>query len=232
MIAAPVFRGEFPVETYAHKSLNYCRGVISELDLESVSESELVSELKSQKVCEARRIKIKRNGQLIPTKHIILSFCALQLPKTILAGYARYKLQPLPTNKPQPDTNPCTLVITTTPQNLPSRATKDLKKKGKSKYKDRTKKTQSKMSPFSKETNLPKLTFNPAFGGTYSEVNAGKVKSSCPESPDPKSNIVPAMDEIPNSDTGSDMSTSSVSESDDILEYNMTESVESWRYQK
>ncbi|GBM48641.1 hypothetical protein AVEN_135013-1 [Araneus ventricosus] len=52
--------GEFLVETYAHKSLNYSRGVISELDLESVSESELVNELKSQKVVEARRIKMKR----------------------------------------------------------------------------------------------------------------------------------------------------------------------------
>ncbi|GBL67239.1 hypothetical protein AVEN_153457-1, partial [Araneus ventricosus] len=86
--------GEFPVETNAHKSLNYSRGVISELDLESVSESELINELKSQKVVEARRIKIKREGKLISTKHIILTFCTPQLPKTILAGYARYKVRP------------------------------------------------------------------------------------------------------------------------------------------
>ncbi|KAF8794635.1 hypothetical protein HNY73_002598 [Argiope bruennichi] len=58
------------------------------------AESELVKELKIQKVCEARRIKIKRNGQLIPTKPIILTFGTPQLRKTILAGYARYKIHP------------------------------------------------------------------------------------------------------------------------------------------
>ncbi|KAF8783497.1 hypothetical protein HNY73_013652 [Argiope bruennichi] len=71
------------------------------------------------------------------------------------------KIQPLTTNESQPDTNPCTTVIA---QNLPSRTSKNLKKKGKSKYEVKTLKNgKVKWSPVCKETNLPILA---AFGGT------------------------------------------------------------------
>ncbi|XP_055951562.1 uncharacterized protein LOC129987627 [Argiope bruennichi] len=50
---------DFPVEVTPHRTLNFSRGVISDLDLFDCSENELIRELHSQKVCAAHRIKIK-----------------------------------------------------------------------------------------------------------------------------------------------------------------------------
>ncbi|XP_055924719.1 uncharacterized protein LOC129956798 [Argiope bruennichi] len=86
--------GDFPVEVTPHRTLNFSRGVISDTDLFDCSETELVQELRSQKVCAAHRIKIKRNGTLIPTKHVILTFSSPELPKFIRAGYVQSKVKP------------------------------------------------------------------------------------------------------------------------------------------
>ncbi|XP_055943928.1 uncharacterized protein LOC129975066 [Argiope bruennichi] len=86
--------GDFPVEVTPHRTLNFSRGVISDIDLFDCSETELVQELRSQKVCAAHRIKIKRNGTLIPTKHVILTFSSPELPKFIRAGYVQSKVKP------------------------------------------------------------------------------------------------------------------------------------------
>ncbi|XP_035205691.1 uncharacterized protein LOC118180736 [Stegodyphus dumicola] len=86
--------GEVNVTVSEHKTLNYCRGVISEFDLLSVSEEELVSELANQKVCAARRIKMRKEGQLIDTKHVILTFKSPDLPKNIKAGYLNCPVRP------------------------------------------------------------------------------------------------------------------------------------------
>ncbi|GBN27813.1 hypothetical protein AVEN_163564-1 [Araneus ventricosus] len=86
--------GDFPIEATPHRTLNYSRGVISEPDLFDVSETELVEELQSEKVCAAHRITIKRNGCLIPTKHVILTFCKPELPKSIHAGYVYARVKP------------------------------------------------------------------------------------------------------------------------------------------
>ena len=48
-----------PITVSAHRTLNSCRGVISEPDLLYVSETELTENLKNQKVTEAKRIYIQ-----------------------------------------------------------------------------------------------------------------------------------------------------------------------------
>ncbi|GBL82178.1 hypothetical protein AVEN_252372-1 [Araneus ventricosus] len=92
--------GDFPIEVTPHRTLNYSRGVISEPDIFDCSETELIEELQSQKVCAAHRIKVERSGSLISTKHIILTFCRPELPKSIHTGYVyarakRYVPNPL-----------------------------------------------------------------------------------------------------------------------------------------
>ncbi|GBN93802.1 hypothetical protein AVEN_219924-1 [Araneus ventricosus] len=79
--------GELNVNVSVHRNLNFSRGVISELGLKKHTESELVEELSEQKVCAARRINIKRDGKLIPTQHVILTFSTTELPRSIKAGY-------------------------------------------------------------------------------------------------------------------------------------------------
>ena len=56
-----------PITASAHRTLNSCRGVISEPDLIYVSETELIENLKNQKVTEAKKfmyIKIMKKYQL------------------------------------------------------------------------------------------------------------------------------------------------------------------------
>ncbi|GBO37185.1 hypothetical protein AVEN_158775-1 [Araneus ventricosus] len=59
-----------------------------------VSDSEFVSELEAQKVIAARRITLKRDGQIIPTRHVILTFDTPVLPKKTTAGYISCDIRP------------------------------------------------------------------------------------------------------------------------------------------
>ncbi|KFM68084.1 hypothetical protein X975_11200, partial [Stegodyphus mimosarum] len=86
--------GQIDVTVSAHKTLNFSRGLISEIDLLSVSEEEFVSELANQNICAARRIKMRKEGQLIGTKHVILTFKSPDLPKNIKAGYLNCPVRP------------------------------------------------------------------------------------------------------------------------------------------
>ncbi|XP_035204671.1 uncharacterized protein LOC118179614 [Stegodyphus dumicola] len=86
--------GNLDVSASAHKTLNHCRGVISQLDLLSVSEEEFVTELSSQNVCAAKRIEMRKDGQLIDTKHVILTFSSADLPKSVKAGYLHCPVRP------------------------------------------------------------------------------------------------------------------------------------------
>ncbi|KFM76586.1 hypothetical protein X975_04380, partial [Stegodyphus mimosarum] len=60
--------GQINVNVSVHNTLNFSRGVISEIDLLSVSEEEIVSELSDQNVCAARQIKMRKDDQFINTK--------------------------------------------------------------------------------------------------------------------------------------------------------------------
>ncbi|GFX62089.1 uncharacterized protein TNCV_2228151 [Trichonephila clavipes] len=77
-----------------HKSLNSCRGVISEPDLLYASEGEILEGLSDQGVTQVRRITILKDSTRLPTKHIILSFNRPKLPTTIKAGYLNCKIRP------------------------------------------------------------------------------------------------------------------------------------------
>ncbi|GFW49992.1 uncharacterized protein TNCV_2315741 [Trichonephila clavipes] len=77
-----------------HKSLNCCRGVISEPDLLYASEGEILEGLSDQGVTQVRRVTILKDSTRLPTKHIILSFDSPKLPTTIKAEYLNCKIRP------------------------------------------------------------------------------------------------------------------------------------------
>ncbi|GFV34377.1 uncharacterized protein TNCV_4023921 [Trichonephila clavipes] len=69
-----------PLTVTPHRTLNSCRGVISESDLLCASETEILEGLSDQGVTQARRIKIKKDSSLFPTKHLILTVNSPKLP--------------------------------------------------------------------------------------------------------------------------------------------------------
>ncbi|GFT05195.1 putative RNA-directed DNA polymerase from transposon BS [Trichonephila clavipes] len=83
-----------PLIVTPHRSLNSCRGVISEPDLLCASEAEILEGFSDQGVTQVRRIKIKKDSSLFPTKHLILTFNSPKLPSTIKAGYLNCKIRP------------------------------------------------------------------------------------------------------------------------------------------
>ncbi|GFV26836.1 uncharacterized protein TNCV_3455071 [Trichonephila clavipes] len=85
---------DFPLTVNPHKSLNSCRGVISEPDLLSSSEAEILEGLSDQGVTQVRRISVKKDSSLFPTKNLILTFNSPKLPSNIKAGYLNCKVRP------------------------------------------------------------------------------------------------------------------------------------------
>ncbi|GBL78391.1 hypothetical protein AVEN_42907-1 [Araneus ventricosus] len=85
--------GSFPVETSFHKTLNVFRGVLTNPDFIHVTEAEFLEELRGQNVCAACRINIRRDGRLILTQHVVLTFQTPVLPKSIQAEYINCKLR-------------------------------------------------------------------------------------------------------------------------------------------
>ncbi|GBN39926.1 hypothetical protein AVEN_21761-1 [Araneus ventricosus] len=67
-----------PVTVKPHATLNSSKGVISCGELLNVSEEKIIEELKSQGVIHVRRITIRRDGQLLNTKHLI----SVPIPRT------------------------------------------------------------------------------------------------------------------------------------------------------
>ncbi len=86
--------GHLSVSVTPHSTLNFSRGVISEPDLLSTPETEILENLKSQQVCEVRRITIRRDGKEIKTKHLILTFSTPVQPTSIMAGYLHCPVRP------------------------------------------------------------------------------------------------------------------------------------------
>ncbi|GFX70176.1 RNA-directed DNA polymerase from mobile element jockey [Trichonephila clavipes] len=85
---------DFPLTVTPHKSLNSCRGIISEPDLLSSSETEILEGLSDQGVTQVRRITIKKDSSLFPTKNLILTFNSPKLPSAIKDGYLNCKVRP------------------------------------------------------------------------------------------------------------------------------------------
>ncbi|GBO42442.1 hypothetical protein AVEN_76069-1 [Araneus ventricosus] len=82
-----------PVSVKPHATLNSSKGVISCGELLNESEEKITEELKSQGVIHVRRITIRRDGQLLNTKHLILTFDSNKLPEHIKAGYMRLSVR-------------------------------------------------------------------------------------------------------------------------------------------
>ncbi|GBM04787.1 hypothetical protein AVEN_20224-1 [Araneus ventricosus] len=85
--------GDIPIKVTTHASLNYTRGVMSNYEF-LISDAEFVSELESQKVIVARRITLKRDGKIVPTRRVILTFDTPVLPRKITAGYISCDIRP------------------------------------------------------------------------------------------------------------------------------------------
>ncbi|KAM7291824.1 hypothetical protein ISCGN_028395 [Ixodes scapularis] len=85
---------ETSVTVTPHRTLNTVRGVISEEDLLDVSEDEILEGLRNSSVIAVKRIILRREGQEIPSKHLILSFVRHCLPATVKAGYLNCRVRP------------------------------------------------------------------------------------------------------------------------------------------
>ena len=72
-----------PVRVSIHKTLNSSRGVIRCRDLADMSEVEIRDELKDQGVVGVNRVTLKKEGNVIPTNTLFLTFGSPELPKEI-----------------------------------------------------------------------------------------------------------------------------------------------------
>ena len=80
---------DLPAKCTTHGALNSSRGVIRCPDLAGVDEEEIVTELSTQNVIEARRIRVFRDGVRRDTNTIVLKFKTAILPKTLKVGYMK-----------------------------------------------------------------------------------------------------------------------------------------------
>ena len=76
-----------PITVNPHTYLNSSKGVIRSRDLEGISEEEICENLSSQGFISVKRIKVRRNNELVPTNTFILTFDVPTLPISVKAGY-------------------------------------------------------------------------------------------------------------------------------------------------
>ena len=81
-----------PVHVSMHKTLNSSRGVIRCRELSLLSEAEIGEELKSQGVVEVHRVTVKKEGKVIPTNTLFLTFNRPDMPKELRVGYLKVKV--------------------------------------------------------------------------------------------------------------------------------------------
>ncbi|XP_055925500.1 uncharacterized protein LOC129957270 [Argiope bruennichi] len=86
--------GQIPVSITPHSSMNSSKGVITCGELFNVTLEEITEKLKNQGVTHVRRIAIRRDGQLLNTKHLILTFHSPKLPDSIKTGYLKLPVRP------------------------------------------------------------------------------------------------------------------------------------------
>ncbi|KAG7196346.1 hypothetical protein KM043_018792 [Ampulex compressa] len=86
--------GNMSVHTFAHKSLNHNKGIITCSDLLNCTVEEIQDELADQGVIDVRRITRKRDGEIMPTASLILTFNKPFLPDSIKAGFHIINVRP------------------------------------------------------------------------------------------------------------------------------------------
>ncbi|XP_055924660.1 uncharacterized protein LOC129956746 [Argiope bruennichi] len=82
------------VSVSSHTALNSSKGVITCGELFNDSLEKITHELKPEGVTHARRITIRRDGQLLPTKHFILTFNRPKIPERVKVGYMKLAVRP------------------------------------------------------------------------------------------------------------------------------------------
>ena len=82
------------VKCYMHRTANRSRGVIRSRELWGLKDEEITEGLKSQGVIETRRIKIKRDDQLIDTNSFILTFSTKRIPENIKVLFEKIQVRP------------------------------------------------------------------------------------------------------------------------------------------
>ena len=75
-----------------HKTLNSSRGVTRCQDLVDMSEVEIWDELKDQGAVGVNWVTLKKEGKMIPTNTLFLTFGTLELLKEITVGYIKVKV--------------------------------------------------------------------------------------------------------------------------------------------
>ena len=81
-----------PVKVSIHKTLNSSRGLIRCRDLADMSEVEIRDEVKDQGVVWVNRVTLKKEGKVIPTNTLFLTFGSPEVPKEITVGYLKVKV--------------------------------------------------------------------------------------------------------------------------------------------
>ena len=81
-----------PVRVSVHKTLNSSQGVIRCQDLADMSEVEIRDELKDQGVAGVNWVMLKKEGKVIPTNTLFLTFGSPELTKEITVGYLKVKV--------------------------------------------------------------------------------------------------------------------------------------------
>ncbi|GBN12286.1 hypothetical protein AVEN_199457-1 [Araneus ventricosus] len=77
---------DLPVIITPHKTLNLCRGFVSDDEILFSSDEEILKGLSSRSVVNVRRILTKKGTVTIPTKHVILTFSTTVLSSSIKLG--------------------------------------------------------------------------------------------------------------------------------------------------
>ncbi|GBN64615.1 hypothetical protein AVEN_156679-1 [Araneus ventricosus] len=83
-----------PVTVAAHATLNFSKGVVSCGELLHTPVEVITKELENQRVTSVRRITMRRDGKLLDTKHLIITFHSPKLPECIKAGCMRLAVRP------------------------------------------------------------------------------------------------------------------------------------------
>ena len=70
-----------------HKTLNSCKGIIRDRILKNETEENITEYLKQQGVTACKRFTIKKDGNLIETNTLLLTFNSTSLPKSLKIFY-------------------------------------------------------------------------------------------------------------------------------------------------
>ncbi|GBN46788.1 hypothetical protein AVEN_259152-1, partial [Araneus ventricosus] len=86
--------GENEITVAPHYSLNQAKGVISESEFQNDTDSDIMEYLRNQNVSAVKRISVRKDGQYVPTKHLILTFNVPTLPKSVIIAYINCPVRP------------------------------------------------------------------------------------------------------------------------------------------